>query len=116
MSVRRPGGNHLDRKLALTPAEYAEDPHKFGRDPKVRFRIPPGGDAPSCRVAFVQHLLAVRWRARRRPSVAELSVKYGFSKQVFSKTLLGERWAGQRVEAALIADVIMPPQEPPQGR
>ena len=71
----------------------------------------PGVPSGRTGAAFAQHLLAVRWREVRQPTVAELGAKYGFSKQTFSKTLLGERWAGQRLETALLEALNLPPLE-----
>lgn len=64
---------------------------------------PPGGDRTSAAVAQLQHELVVAWRAQeRRPSGAELGRRFGFSKQTWSRTVLGQRWVGETLMTAFI--------------
>ena len=102
--MRRPGGTHLDRQRTLLPADYAVDPHRFGRDPKLRFHIPPSGDATSMEIARIQHHLVVAWRTNPdAPSGAALARRFDFSKQTLSRVTLGQRWCGMTVMAALLS-------------
>lgn len=100
--MRRPGANHLDRQRLLLPRDYATDPYRYGRDPDIGFLVPPGGDVISAIVARTEHDLIVAWRRCDGPSGAELSRRYGFSKQTWSRTILGQRWAGELVLVALL--------------
>jgi hypothetical protein len=107
--MRRPGGTHLDRQRSLLPADYAVDPHRFGRDPTLVFQVPPGGDARSREIALIQHQLVLGWRQRPdAPSGAALARRFGFSKQTFSRAVLGQRWMGETVMAALLYAVRRP--------
>jgi hypothetical protein len=102
-AMRRPGGTHLDRQRSLLPANYAVDPHRFGRDPKLTFHIPPGGDDRSMEIARIQHQLVLGWRlSPGAPSGAALARRFEFSKQTFSRAVLGQRWMGETVMAALL--------------
>lgn len=93
---------HLDQHRHLQPRDYAEDPSLFGVDPALPFGVPPGGDEVSMRIAVEQHRLVCAWHAGgRRPTVAALGRGFGISKQTFSKTARGTRWAGETVLAAL---------------
>ncbi|QBI19640.1 hypothetical protein ER308_08805 [Egibacter rhizosphaerae] len=116
--------NHLDTRLRLTPRDYcAVGPHEFGHNETAEFVVPAGGNATSARIARVQHLLVCRWRAQgQRPSGAWLGRRWGFSRQVFSRSMLGERWAGNNVFAALVYATsfashaaVGPSAPPPQG-
>lgn len=101
--MRRPGGTHLDRQRTLLPADYAVDPHRFGHDPKLRFRIPDDGDARSMEIARIQHQLVIAWRHNPdAPSGAALARRFLFSTSTLSRTTLGQRWMGETVMAALL--------------
>jgi hypothetical protein len=101
--MMRPGGNHIDRQRRLLPRAYLKDPHMFGVDPTARVVVPPGGDRRSAEVARVQHHLAMAWRRHSGPrSAALLGERFGFSKQTLSRSLLGQRWMGEAVMAAII--------------
>lgn len=87
---------HLDTQRKLLPHDYVQGgPHRFGRDAHARFVIPPDGDEASALIAALQHHLAVRWRATHRPTGAELGRRWGFSRQTWSRTVLGQRWSGE---------------------
>jgi hypothetical protein len=102
--MRRLGGTHLDRQRSLLPADYAVDPHRFGHDPRLRFHVPPGGDARSMEIARIQHQLVLAWRQHpEAPSGAALARRFGFSKQTLSRAVLGQRWMGETVMAALLS-------------
>jgi hypothetical protein len=96
-----PGGNALDRQLRLTPADYAADPHAFGRRP-VTFVLPARGDDRSRRVAQQQHRLVLSWR-ETDSSGAAVAGDWGFSRQTWSRVVLGQRWAGAVVLCAMLA-------------
>jgi hypothetical protein len=109
VGVRRPGGNHVDRRRRLLPRDYLSDPDAFGRNRAVRFIIPAGGDAESGAIARVQHELVLRWRAQGcRPSGSRLGRSFGFSKQTWSRSTLGQRWMGEAVICALLAGITSP--------
>jgi hypothetical protein len=111
--MRRPGANHIDRRRRLRPADYATDPHRFGTDPHLDFRVPAGGDDVSMKVARVQHQLVSAWRHQPgTPSGAALARGFGCSKQTFSRTVLGHRWAGETLLAALLH--ALDPATPPR--
>ena len=94
---------HLDTQRKLLPRDYVEGgPHRFGHDPDARFIIPPGGDEASARIAALQHHLAVQWRATNKPSGAELGRRWGFSRQTWSRTVLGHRFSGELLLVALL--------------
>ena len=98
--------NHVDGRRRLQPRDYLVDPHRFGIDLSVRPVIPEGGDVISARIALQEHRLACRWRERtHRVSGAELGRRFGFSRQVFSRAIRGERWLGESIVCALLATV-----------
>lgn len=101
--MRIPGANHLDRRRTLRPCDYLEDPDHFGRDGVAVFRVPPGGDAVSARIATLQHELVRDWRWERRPTSGEIRRLFGISRQTWSRITLGQRWAGETGLAALHA-------------
>lgn len=93
---------HLDHRRALTPRDYATDPSLFGVVAAVEFRVPPGGDEISMRIAKLQHLLVCDWHdLRRRPPATVLCRRFGCSPQTISKVTTGQRWAGETILAAL---------------
>jgi hypothetical protein len=101
--VRIPGGNHVDRRRSLLPRDYLVEPDAFGQGRPVTVRVPPGGDEVSARIALLQHELVRRWR--QSPEVASgaaIGRRYGFSRQTWSRTALGQRWMGEAVLAGLI--------------
>jgi hypothetical protein len=116
--MRRPGGTHLDRQRSLLPADYAVGPHRFGQDPKLVFRVPSGGDDRSMEIARIQHQLVLAWRRRPdAPAGAALARRFGFSKQTFSRAVLGQRWMGETVMAALLYGQRSPRSlRPPEAR
>jgi hypothetical protein len=99
-----PGGNHVDRRRQLLPRDYVRGgPYGFGVDADAVFYVPVGGDPVWCRVAELEHRLILRWRAREDgPSGAAIARRWGCSKATFSRTVLGERWAGELLLAALL--------------
>jgi hypothetical protein len=107
--MRRLGGTHLDRQRSLLPADYAVDPHRFGRDPRLAFRVPTGGDARSMEIALIQHQLVLAWRKRpEAPTGAALARQFGFGTSTLSRAILGQRWMGETVMAALLYAVRHP--------
>lgn len=101
--MRRPGGNHLDRRRRLLPRDYLARPDGFGLDCHPAFVVPADGDATSAAVAQLQHELVLQWRDRGgRPSGASMGRRFGFSKQTWSRTVLGQRWMGETVLTALV--------------
>jgi hypothetical protein len=112
-AVIRPGGNHVDRRRLLLPRDYLADPAGFGQDRPARLRTPPDGDAPSARIAWLQHQLVAAWRRQGcKPSGAALGRAFGFSRQTISRSALGQRWMGEAVLAALLTAVRCPPASP----
>lgn len=106
---RRPGWNRLDGRRRLAPRDYLTPPEAFGQVGARPAALPEGGDEVSAAVARVQHRLAVAWHLTRdRPSVRQLGDRYGVSKQVFSRSLLGQRWMGETVMAALLDGLSRP--------
>lgn len=102
--MRQPGGNHLDRRRRLLPRDYLDPPEAFGLRHPVRWVVPAAGDGTSQLVARVEHHLVIAWRSRpHRPSGAEMGRRFGFSRQTWSRTLLGERWMGETVMAAMLS-------------
>jgi hypothetical protein len=102
--MRIPGGNQVDRRRLLLPRDYLSEPDSFGRVRSVQRVVPDVGDAASAEVAWVQHALVAEWRRRGgRPSGAALGRTFGFSRQTFSRTVLGQRWMGEAVQAALVS-------------
>ena len=98
--------NHVDGRRQLTPRDYFADQRQFGRVPGARPTVPAGGDPASAAIALVQHRLICRWRSLpQRPSGAELGRTYGFSRQVFSRAVNGERWLGETVTCALLVAI-----------
>jgi hypothetical protein len=107
-AVNIPGGNHLDRRRTLTPRDYLADPWAFGSHHTTP-ATPAGGDKFSARVAWLQHHLVLAWRqAGQRPSGAALGRRFGFSRQVWSRSATGHRWMGETVMAAVL-DALWPP-------
>ena len=94
--------NHLDARRTLQPCDYLDDPHAFGRR-TVRLLVPDGGDAVSAEIARIQHHLVLAWRHRDcAPSAAALARRFGCAKQTISRSVLGHRWMGETVMAALL--------------
>lgn len=105
---------HLDHRRALIPSAYALDPRLFGVVTDLEFRVPPGGDVVSMRIAQLEHLVICEWEALgRRPSAAALCRRFGFSPQTLSKVTTGQRWAGETLLAAL-QYATRRPQTPPE--
>jgi hypothetical protein len=102
-AVIRPGANHIDRRRRLRPRDYLADPHAFGRQADVIFRVPPGGDAVSAAVARVQHQLVLDWRAARPRRMGSRDARvFRISSSTWSSSVLGERWMGETVMAAVL--------------
>ena len=94
----------IDGRRQLTPCEYLTDPHGFGRDPKAVFILPNGGDKTSLEVSRMLHWCFLAWRKSPQPPTgAELARRFGFSRQTWSATMLGQRWPGHTVMAAALA-------------
>ena len=89
----RPGANAIDHTLEGVPRDYADPPAAFGHD-TAKFRLTTSMDPLSWRTALAQHDLAVRWRSSGR-SGAQAATSWGFSRQTWSRTITGQRWAGQ---------------------
>lgn len=101
-AMQIPGGNHLDRSRRLQPRDYViGNPFAFGRDESAQFTVPEGGDRRWARVAELEHRLVLRWR-QSGISGAEMARQWGCSRQTFSRVVLGERWAGELLLAALL--------------
>ena len=97
----RINGAHIDQRRLLLPASYAETPADFGVVTALRFRVPEGGDTVSMRIALELHLLVCAWFANgQRPSAAALCNRFEMSAATFSRTVRGERWAGETLLAA----------------
>lgn len=95
--------NHVDGRRRLHPAAYFR-PNAFGNVPDATLRIPPEGDVSSARIAAQQHRLVYAYRHTKGcPSGAELGRRFGFSRQVFSVSMAGDRWLGEAVMSALLA-------------
>lgn len=93
----------LDHRGGLLPRDYLADPPRFGTTHDARWRVPPGGDLRALHVAYVCHLVAVGVRARGDRDLARrLQAGFGFSKQVWSRCLLGQAWMGETVLAAAV--------------
>jgi hypothetical protein len=98
-------GRHVDRRRRLTPRAYFADPWSFGVARDATAVTPPGGDDVSRRIAELQHRLVLSWKQTQVPRARDLCALFGISKQTFSRVVLGERWAGETVLAALISAV-----------
>src|SRR4051794_24328770 len=100
-AVNRPGGNHVDLRRTLLPRDYVTDPDDYGDNPHARFHTPAGGDTVSGKVARVQHMLALAWRARQPArSGARDAAVFGLSATVWNDCMRGERWMRETVMAA----------------
>lgn len=108
-TMRRPGGNHLDRQRRLLPRDYLDPPEAFGLRAPQRWVLPADGNRASQQVARVEHELVMLWRSGRRPSGAEMARRFEFSRQTWSRTMLGERWMGETVMAALLSELLTDP-------
>ena len=98
-----PGFNRIDNRLALRPRDYIAPSSAFGVDADAKVAVPPGGTLAAAKVAYSQHRYVLAWRAGpARPSGAGLGRDYGFSKQAWSRAILGESWMGQTLLAALL--------------
>jgi hypothetical protein len=103
MTTIRPGWNQLDRRHKLIPRAYCVNPYAFGVRADAAFHVPPRGDAVCAAIARVQHELALRWHAAGLDGCGSQAARdFGFSSSTFSRTLLGERWMGERVMAAVV--------------
>ena len=102
----RPSGNHIDRRRTLRPRDYLWRPHDFGYDAHAHFRVPVGGDTVSEAVARVQHQLVIAYRAAR-PAGSGTRDAYSFrvSSSTWSRSMLGERWLGETVMAAVLRSI-----------
>jgi hypothetical protein len=68
---------------------------------------PAGADHASAHIAWLQHRLVASWRlAGCKPSGAALGRRFGFSRQTWSRTVLGERWMGEAVQSALVSAMV----------
>lgn len=103
-SMHRPGGNHLDRQRRLRPRDYIVADRGFGNPGHYQVVVPADGDRRSANVAAMQHRLVTSWRKRRPRSGAAVAEEFGFSKQVWSRSVLGDRWMGETVMVALLAE------------
>lgn len=99
-TMARLNGRHLDARRRLRPRDYLTDPWAFGLRPATA-TVPDDGDDISCQIAILQHRLVRAWRASGTRS-GVLCERFGISRQVWSLTTRGERWAGETVLAALV--------------
>ncbi len=91
----------------LLPRDYLLDPHQFGRHPHPRWQVPPGGDQRSLQVAMVLHAAALVFHQRKDSHRARrVGQRFEFSKQRWSECMLGHRWPGETVLAAVISEFI----------
>ena len=97
-----PNRNLVDRRRTLTPRDYAVEPCRFGHDPDVTFRTPPGGDDTSRHVAEVIHRLVVSVR-RQRINGSQVAARWGMSRQTWSDVLNGRHWPSMTGVAAIVA-------------
>jgi hypothetical protein len=95
--------HHLDQSLIGLPKDYFEQPDLFGRVENPAPARPSGGDDVSERAARLQHqlVLALR-RLETPPTNAVLARLAGCSTSTMSRTLLGERWIGLKVQAVVV--------------
>ena len=101
-----PGFNTLDRQvLLLAPRDYASDPARFGTGDDLTFGEPDGGNAISKRAAKMQHRMVLEWQRRFPRHGERLARRVGCSRNTISRTLRGERWAGQAVIGEIAADL-----------
>jgi hypothetical protein len=101
--VKRPGANHIDRRRRLRPRDYLWRPHEFGHDPSALFRMPLGGDPVSQVVARVQHHLVIAYRAAGPTGSGSRDARlFGISTSTWSRSMIGERWLGETVMAAVL--------------
>jgi hypothetical protein len=92
--------HRLDQR-SLLPRDYLTDPWQFGHGLDVAAVLPTGGDRISLQVARVQHLLVCHIRAHGAShTTATVTAAFGFSKQYWSRCLLGYTWMGETVFAA----------------
>jgi hypothetical protein len=107
MTRIRPGWNQLDRRHKLIPNAYCVNRHDFGVRADAAFLVPAGGDAVCAAIARVQHELALRWRAAGLDGAGSQAARdFGFSSTTFSRTLLGERWMGEKAMAAVVGRLL----------
>lgn len=102
--MRHPGWNAIDRRRGpLAPRDYCVDPHAFGARQDAVFHLPDGGLTVDLQLARLQHQLVFRWqRCGRQPSSRQFAARWSISPAVLSRTVRGDRWAGETVLAALI--------------
>src|SRR3954463_3641246 len=87
----------------MWPREYLDNPHAFGRRADVRCHVPPGGDA----VSAGRHVFSTNWcsfwRAARPRRVGARDARvFGITSSTWSSSVLGERWMGETVMAAVL--------------
>lgn len=101
-----PGMPHRMRpldQLLLLPRDYLANPHQFGRHANPTWVLPTGGDQVSLHVAQLQHEVAYAlWQAPTPRLTAQLTQRFGFSKQSYSLVQQGKSWAPLRIMAAQI--------------
>jgi hypothetical protein len=93
---------HVDCRRSLRPCDYLADPFRFGRQPDAEAVDPPDGDRVSAAVARLQHSLACAFRSLGDRRGAEVARRFGVSKQLWSRSINGERWMGETVMAAIV--------------
>lgn len=97
----RINGAHIDQRRLLLPAAYAKNSADFGVVRALEFGVPDGGDVVSMRVALEQHLVVCSWFGNgQRPTAAVLCKRFEMSTATFSRTVRGQRWAGETLLAA----------------
>jgi hypothetical protein len=100
--VKRPGANHLDRRRTRTPRDYFP-PGFYGTVSFAQSTVPAGGDEVSAAVAQIQHDLLVLYRAVRRYGWnRRVGSTFGISETVWQDVMVGKRWMGETVMAALL--------------
>ena len=111
-----PPSPRLLRTRSLAPRDYLADPFQFGRASAPRWVLPVGGDVRSLQVAMVTHGVVVLVRGLRdRRLAGRVCARFGFSKQLWSRCLLGETWMGEVVLAAAVSELLGAPC-PQSGR
>jgi hypothetical protein len=115
-----PAMSHSSRRLdtrSLVPRDYVANPNDFGRASRPEWVLPAGGNIRSLRVAMVTHEVVFRVRALRdRRLAARVCARFGFSKQVWSRSLLGQEWMGELVLAAAVSEALGPRRAPADQR
>ncbi|GAB3077725.1 hypothetical protein [Pedococcus soli] len=99
---------------SLVPRAYLHDQYQFGLDPRPAWTLPANGDPRSLQVAMVTHDVVLALRSRSDRELARrVCQRFGFSKQLWSRCLLGESWMGETVLAAAVSELVTRSPRPP---